>query len=528
MPAARGELAAVGEAPNGEIVVRIGGSGSAISERRYSISPAPQRFEGAGALWAADQVMQLAARERPEELRNVSRRFSVASPHMAFVVLEDPSDYVQARISPPTNFPKDWREEYEELKAEDDQARRTLREEHLADVIDGWEEQKRWWEKDFDPAAAPSKQRSVPFRGVADAAPAADASIELQEIMVTGVRAPRPGATIELAPWSIDRPYLKALDAAEKARLDSVLAAQEKAHGDLPAFYLDVAEWFRRRGDTARALELLLSALDLPAKNDETLLIVADRLVRYGQLDRAIWLYEQLIQLAPDRPQPLRSLALTLAERAKRGKPKSAARDLERAIRLLNQVITTPWDEAYDGIELISLMDANALIPRLKMLGVQKTILDDRLVATLDVALRVVIEWNTPATDVDLWVTEPNGERSMYNNALTAMGGRLSNDMTSGFGPEEYLLRRTPVGRFAMDANVFAVDPLNPNGATNLTARLTHNFGRADERTETMDIELSPDSDEIVPIGTFVLANKGAGFDASAAPPPQSATENDH
>lgn len=514
LPAARGDLAAVGEVQSGgEIVVRIAGSDGKVIERRYRVGGARQRFEAAGALWAADQVLQLAARERRKELLDLSRRFGVASPHLAFVVLERPWDYVQARISPPANYPTEWREAYDESKAEHDRERRTEREEHLADVIERWEEQKQWWEQKRVVAASPRLPRSSSGSSLLPG------EAGLEEVAVTGMRVSRPNATttIELAPWNIDRPYLKALEAAENAQLDSVLAAEEKVHGELPVFYLDVAEWFHRRGESERATELLLSALELPATNDETLSIVAARLARYGQFDRAIWLNEQLIELAPDRPQPVRSLALALTERAKQV-PARARNDLQRAVSLLNHVVTTPWDEAYDGIELIALMEANALIPRLKKLGIRKTMLDQRLIALLDVDLRVTIEWNTPATDLDLWVTEPNGERSMYSNPNTAIGGHLSNDMTAGFGPEEYLLRRAPDGRFEVEADVYSADALDPNGVTTLTARLTHNFGRSNEHTEVLDIELHPEVEGAVPLGSFVLTNHGAGFDATAAP----------
>lgn len=515
LPAPRGHVVAVGEAPAaGDIVVRIGGSRAEVIERRYQLSPVVPRFEGAGALWAADRVAQLAALERRKELRSISRRFSVASPHMAFVVLEGPADYVQARIDPPATFPEEWRTEYQKMKEEDDQSRRERSEQHLANVIEQWEEQKRWWEKSFDPSARVSRPRiERNSDAVAAGVPA------LEEIAVTAMkRREQPDAVIELAPWNPDRPYLKALDAAAKGRLESVLAAEEKKHGALPAFYLDVAEWFHRRGEAERATEMLLSALELPTKVDETLIIVADRMVRYDRLDRAIWLYEQIIQLASDRPQPLRALALALAERAKHATAKRASRDLQRAVDLLNTVISSDWDDLYAGIDLISLMEVNALLPRLQKLGVRKTSLDPRLVAPLDVDVRVVIEWNTPATDIDLWVTEPNGERSMYNNPLTAIGGRLSNDMTSGFGPEEYLLRRAPDGRFAVDVNAYAADRLNPNGAATVTARLTHNFGRPDEHTEMLDIELRPEEQGAVPLGAFVLDKKTGGFKAQAAP----------
>ncbi|MFC4311254.1 VIT domain-containing protein [Steroidobacter flavus] len=517
LPAPRGQLAVVGEAPAaGDIFVRIAGSGSEVVERRYQVGPAPVRFDGAGALWAADRVTQLAALERRKELRSVSRRFNVASPHMAFIVLEGPADYIQARIAPPNTFPKEWRAEYEEMKKAADESRRERREQHLAHVINQWEDQKSWWAKDFDPTARSSEGGSRRESVFSPSAPG-----DLAEIAVTGMRrssSAENGAVIELAPWKPSRPYLKALDAAKKGQLERVLAAEEKKHGSLPVFYLDVAEWFQRQGKTASATEMLLSALELPTKDDETLMVVASRLVRYGQFDRGIWLYERIIELIPDRPQPLRALALALAERAKHATPKAAARDLQRAVSLLNTVISSDWDEAYAGIDLISLMEVNTLIPRLQKLGVQSTALDPRLIAPLDVDVRVVIEWNTPATDIDLWVTEPNGERSMYNNPLTAIGGRLSNDMTSGFGPEEYLLRRAPDGRFAVDANVYAADRINPNGATIVTARLTHNFGRPDEHTEMLDIELRPEADGEVPLGAFVLTKQSGGFAAQAAP----------
>jgi hypothetical protein len=227
---------------------------------------------------------------------------------------------------------------------------------------------------------------------------------------------------------------------------------------------------------------------------------------------RAIWLYEEVRRLDPDRPQPARKLALALEQRALAPNARDARRDLERALALLTEVIMTPSDGAYEGIELIALMDANGIIPRLKALGSSKFSLDPRLVALLDVDLRVVIEWNTAATDMDLWVDQPDGERSIYSNPETDIGGRLSNDMTSGYGPEEYLLRRAIDGEYAISVNVYASDAINPNGATMVTARLTRNFGRPDQRTEMMELELKPDDTGEKLVGRF---NVGARNDLS-------------
>jgi hypothetical protein len=281
---------------------------------------------------------------------------------------------------------------------------------------------------------------------------------------------------------------------------------QEEKYSQLPAFYFDVAESLHRRELRGEAIEMLLSALELPARNTETLSMVADRLLRYGELDRAIWLHERARSLAPDRPQPLRSLALALARRAALSPRPQALADLRRAVELLNEIIVTPWEEAYDGIELVSLMDVNSLIPQLRRLGETRIPLDPRLEALLDVDLRVVIDWNTAATDVDLWVDQPDAERAMFSNRRTSIGGRLSSDMRWGYGPEEYLLRHAIPGVYQVRVDVFASDRINPNGATTVSAHLYRDFGRTTQREETIELEITPgDADEPL-VGTISVS----------------------
>jgi uncharacterized protein YfaP (DUF2135 family) len=54
--------------------------------------------------------------------------------------------------------------------------------------------------------------------------------------------------------------------------------------------------------------------------------------------------------------------------------------------------------------------------------------------------ISVTLTWNLPASDVDLYVTQPDGETSWYSHKTTAIGGRLDVDNTQGFGPENYFL----------------------------------------------------------------------------------------
>jgi len=50
--------------------------------------------------------------------------------------------------------------------------------------------------------------------------------------------------------------------------------------------------------------------------------------------------------------------------------------------------------------------------------------------------LRVVLSWDTDATDVDLHVITPAGEHAFYGQRVTPSGGALDVDVTTGFGPE--------------------------------------------------------------------------------------------
>jgi Vault protein inter-alpha-trypsin domain len=519
----------VGPMPrSGNIVVRLTGLPEGGGQRIYPARGPARDGDGPGALWAADHVALLAASDERsrDDIVAFSRRYSVASPDVSFIVLENGRDYAQAKIEPPAGAPAEWRETYAQIRAQMAEQETSQRAGRLETILGQWREMREWYATRFlGPRPQPRRQLRRGGRVIMPPPPPlpmqSPQRADERSVMVTGTRIRRPnlesvtpittiggqagqagqvgrsrGGTIALEPWKPERPYLRALLAATPATRERVFAAQQREHGDLPAFWLDVADWAWRSGRRADAIAYVLSALELPTRNSQTLAIVADRLLRYGEVDRAIWLLERLHAAEDDRPQPRRNLALALARRAQ-GAPAARARaDLARAISLLTEVVMTPWDGAYQGIEMISLIEANRLIPRYRALGGREIGLDPRLIALLDFDLRVTIEWQTEASDVDLWVDEPGGEQAIFHHPRTAIGGRLSNDMTQGYGPEEYLLRRAPAGAYEIRANVFAADRLSPNGAQRVTARIVRDYGRATEREELVDIELLPDETE--------------------------------
>ncbi|MFA5965975.1 MAG: VIT domain-containing protein [Sphingomonas sp.] len=541
LDAAPGHWRILARAPEaGPLLVRIG-----ADTRRLTIDGADDlaaaSFDGAGALIASDQLATLTATERRADYLAISRRYGIASPSLSFLVLEAPQDYLNADVAPPDNYPAELRDAYNQAFKARASERDDARRERLTRVIHDWADEVAWWKKPFDLNARPKRvatSRSFdrtepgapppppppppPSPPPMVAPPIVSSPVQAssaQDIAVTaqrrgdGIRAGNAtgspaGPAIQIDAWQPDRPYLELYDGKPTAFDERFLEA-ERRHGGIPAFYLDTAEWLRKHGRASEAAEMVLSALDLPSANEVTLGIVADRLERYGQIDRAVELRARQAALDPDRPQPRRLLALALARRAAL-QPAHARADLTRAIRLLGEVAVAANDTRWDGIDMISLIEANALIPKLRALGGTPD-LDPRLIALLDTDIRVVVDWSTDASDLDLWVDEPTGERSIYNNPLTAIGGHLSNDMTQGYGPEEYLLHRAPAGSYTVQANVFAADRLDPNGASVLTAHLFRNFGRPNQQEQVVDIELTRDSNGAKMIGRIVVP---------AGPPP--------
>lgn len=315
-------------------------------------------------------------------------------------------------------------------------------------------------------------------------------------------------AEIETVDWSPGRPWIVAIDAAGDGWADEA-ERQRVRHGALPLFWFDLAEWHWRKSRRAEARRAVESALDLESRDNQTLEIVAGRLVRYGDLDRALALYAQLADREDERPQPQRQRALVLMARAEQhssaGREASALADLEAAIALLADAVLTVRRENFRGFETLALMDANLAVQRYRALGGQSHALPARLVAMLDTDIRIVVEWNTPRTDLDLWVTQPNGERTGFSNTLSSAGGRLTGDVTNGFGPEEYMIHVAPRGTYTIEIDSFASDRTNPNGPSTVQARIIRNFGRADQSEELVDIEMDPADDGMRRIGTIEL-----------------------
>jgi Ca-activated chloride channel family protein len=312
---------------------------------------------------------------------------------------------------------------------------------------------------------------------------------------------------ITVKAWSPDTPYLKAMRAAP-ARAYTVYLEQRPRFADSPSFYLDCAEYLLQKGQTALGVRVLTDVAELGLDDPALDRIVAHRLAQLGYRDLAIGLFDKVRGLRPEEPQSWRDLALALADRGDTRSvidARGAVTDYNRALSLLNKVIMNHWDR-FEGIEAIALMEANRIVARGRALPAGSALavpLDPRLVRNLPCDVRIVMTWDTDMTDMDLWVTEPDGEKCFYGHNRTVIGGRISNDFTQGYGPEEYVIHHAMPGTYRIQSNYYGSRQQRLTGGTTVQATVITDFGRPTEKRRHLTLRLTRENGT-VDIGSIV------------------------
>lgn len=285
---------------------------------------------------------------------------------------------------------------------------------------------------------------------------------------------------IELRAWDPKTPYLDKLKKELPDQRYRAYLEQRREFSSSPAFFLDCAEFFFRLGNQSLGLQVLSNLAEMQLENAALLRIVAHRLAQLEQNELAIQMFESILKMRPEEPQSYRDLALVLA----------GQRKYERAMELLNHVVMNEWDR-FDEIEVIALMELNRIIPQALFHGITKIPLDPRLIQLLDVDLRIVLTWNADATDIDLWVTEPSGEKADYSNPLTQIGGHCSRDFTDGYGPEEYIIHKAKAGKYQIQANFYGSRAQTLQGPVTVQADVYTNYGRQNEKRQRLTLQLN-------------------------------------
>ena len=114
----------------------------------------------------------------------------------------------------------------------------------------------------------------------------------------------------------------------------------------------------------------------------------------------------------------------------------------------------------------------------------------------LPLALRITLSWDVDETDVDLHVLEPDGEEAYYGHRRTSSGGFMSEDVTTGYGPEEYLCKQANTGVYRILAHYYASHRQALTGAATVTATVYTDWGTAREKREILSFRLDKPRDK--------------------------------
>ncbi|MCD9096078.1 VIT domain-containing protein [Luteimonas fraxinea] len=496
------------------LVVRTGGRTQRIP---LSIDAArtPQG-ELAALQWARFQLAALQA--EPERNRQriaaLGQRFELVTPGTSLLVLERIEDYVRFDIAAPASIAEAVaaaRLQTAATQARDRQTRRDA-------VARGWAERIAWWERVFPKDAPPqiaAAQEALDSMGAMPPPPPAPAPAAAPMMMAEAAAAPMamrsapapiagsandlanasvaasPAATIRLNPWQSDAPLARSLREAPDGEVYARYLDARDAEVQGTAFYLDAADVLQRRGETALALRVLSNLAELDLDNPHVLRVLAYRLREMKRDDLAVPVLERVLAMRPEEPQSLRDLALACA----------AIGNRQRAIDLLAEVVDGDWNGRFAEIELTALAELNALVATAPA-PLDTSAIDPRLLRNLPLDLRAVLSWDSDDSDMDLWVTDPDGEKAYYGNRLTRQGARMSPDFTRGYGPEEFALRDAKPGIYRVEANFFGQHQQLVTGATTLQLWLSTGFGTAAQTDQRITLRLS-DARETVFVGEF-------------------------
>ncbi|MBR4900127.1 MAG: DUF2135 domain-containing protein [Victivallales bacterium] len=474
------------------------------------------------------------------------KQFGLVTPNTSLLVLDTLEQYVRYRVRPPETLP-DMRKQYDERIARegktDNPEPGQLVPNDMNHVKQIWNALVDWHKKrDFAAVgatkefmeasadgAAPAERPGIVRRALnaitptaraeragarpqvqplffnrdlAAAAPMAmeDGAVEVAREEAAPARAlakqaaepsAPPAARTAIQAWKPSAPYLDDLRKAAKGKAYETYLTLRKTYGDAPGFFMDCADFFATElKNKLTAVTVLSNLAELELENRQILRILGYKLRFFGELESAEQIFRKVLAMAKEEPQSYRDLALVLDELGK----------YQEAIDLLFVIVNNKFNSRFPEIENIALNEINRIAERAKRQNVAIKEIPAEFRHLIDVDIRVVINWDTDMTDMDLWVTDPFKEKCMYSHRFTATGGRNSPDFTQGYGPEEFMIRNAKKGDYVIETDYYGSHSQKVIGPVTLYAEVFTNYGRPDETHQTLSFRLG-ERKQVVKVG---------------------------
>ncbi len=261
---------------------------------------------------------------------------------------------------------------------------------------------------------------------------------------------------------------------APAAYLEVVKQVKTDTFGVKP--WYDEAERRRNEGQVGAAVRALSTVVEERPQDAESARLVGYRLRSWDQGEQAAHLLLGVLKKRPFEPQSYRDLAGVVAEQ----------RPMLAAI-LYEATLAGNWDAKFKTLKVVAAEEYALLIAaaqtQLKPAAAQ--LLLDRhkqLKLVLPTGkLRVTLTWNTDNTDIDLWVTDPMGQKCFYSNKKLASGGQLLDDLTQGYGPERFEAPKVIAGTYTIQAHYYANNGQSNSQETYVSAVIITDVGQPNQ-----------------------------------------------
>jgi tetratricopeptide (TPR) repeat protein len=472
----------------------------------------------AAQVYAGLQIGRLEGdyRNNRAEILRLGKTFGVVTRETSLIILDRVADYVRFEIAPPAEL----RTAYDRLLADTRQLNAAARSVQLERVVKLFAERQAWWAREFSkdtppprpapprpvgasPAArTPARERDDSARRESAAPPARVAAVPAAAprsapAPIAADSAATPDIGIQLRRWTPDAPYIARFSEATGDDVYRVYLAERASYPGSTAFYLDAADQLIEKGRRELGLRVLSNLAEMDLENRHVLRVLGQRLLEAGAPKLAIPVFRQVLELSPEEPQSYRDLGLAYA----------ADKQYQKAIDALYEVVIRKWHDRFPEIETVALTELNAIAAEAERAGTKLDLsrVDPRLVRNLPLDTRVVLTWDADSTDIDLWVTDPNGEKCYFNNRHTHQGGLMSRDFTGGYGPEEFSLKSAKPGRYTVQVQFYGHNRTTVAGATTLHVKLYSRYGTAQQQERMITLRLRERKDSLV-VGEFDVA----------------------
>lgn len=301
---------------------------------------------------------------------------------------------------------------------------------------------------------------------------------------------------ISAVEWKPERSYLQKIAAADKAARYQQYLSLRKEYLLTPSFYFDVASYFLQNNDTSTGLQILGNLAELDVENHELYRQLGYTLRACNQHEEAIYIFKKVLQWRAMEPQSFRDYGLSLA----------GGGYYQQALDTLYTALIHPYSNNalsnYLGIEEVIVTEINQLVSLHKeQLDISK--IDRQLLSPMPVDVRVVLNWNTNDTDIDLWVTDPNNEKCYYAHKNTALGGRISDDMTNGYGPEQFIIKKAIKGTYKIEVNYYGEQQVKLTGPATVLAEVYLHYASGKEERRLITLQMSKEKKAGIFIGSF-------------------------